>query len=60
MYFGIWHVATCWFALISQFLICFCIFYMSACAYVSWRRKISCWDVFRFELYAAGVCRLVS
>jgi hypothetical protein len=34
---------------------------MSACAYVSWRHKSSCCDVFRFELYAAGVCgRLAS
>jgi hypothetical protein len=33
---------------------------MSACAYVSWRRKRSCWDVFRFELYAAGVCCRLS
>jgi hypothetical protein len=49
------HVATCLFALISQFLICCCIYVMAACAYVSWRRKSSCWDVFRFEAYAAGV-----
>jgi hypothetical protein len=34
---------------------------MYACAYVSWRRKSSCCDVFRFELYAACVCgRLAS
>jgi hypothetical protein len=32
-----------------------------ACAYVSWRRKSSCFDVFRFEFYAAGVSsRLAS
>jgi hypothetical protein len=34
---------------------------MSACAYVSWRRNSYCCDVFRFEVYAAGVCgRLAS
>jgi hypothetical protein len=34
---------------------------MSAWAYVSWRCKSSCCDVFIFELYAAGVCgRLAS
>jgi hypothetical protein len=34
---------------------------MSACAQVSRRRKSSCCDVFRFELYVAGVyCRLAS
>jgi hypothetical protein len=32
IHFGIWHVATCQCALISQFLICCCISLMSACA----------------------------
>jgi hypothetical protein len=31
-HFGIWQVATCLCALISQFLICCCIYRMSACA----------------------------
>jgi hypothetical protein len=31
-HFGIWHVATCRCALISQFMICCCIYRMSACA----------------------------
>jgi hypothetical protein len=51
---GIWHIATCHVALMSQFLMCCCISFISACAYVSWRRSSSCCVVFRFVRYVVG------
>jgi hypothetical protein len=51
---GIWHVATCLFSLMSQFLICCCIYFISVCAYVSWRGNSSSCAVFRCVMYTVG------
>jgi hypothetical protein len=51
---GIWHIATGRVALISQFLICSCISFISVCAYVSCRHISSCWVVFKFVMYVIG------
>jgi hypothetical protein len=38
----------------SQFLIFCCIYFMSVCTYVSWRRSSSWCAVFRFVRYVVG------
>jgi hypothetical protein len=41
-------------ALMLHFLIFRCIYFISECAYVSWRRNSSCCAVFRFVMFALG------